>query len=145
MPPALSLPLAVCSPTAYNGWTYTQKHNALAVSGKLSVHGQDVSLQHALGSYDFSAGYMRRDTSWRWASINTQTNFGTLGLNLAAGVNETGLTENALWINGERHLLSGVQFDFNRMHDNHAWSITSHDGSVALRFIRNNVVSGSNL
>ncbi|KGJ88115.1 DUF2804 domain-containing protein [Thalassotalea sp. ND16A] len=109
-----SLPLAMCSPTGYNGWTYTQKHNGLRVTGKLSVNQKTINLNQALAGYDFSAGYMRRETSWRWASINTQTDIGIIGLNLAAGVNETGDSENVLWLNGKRHYLPTVQFDFKR-------------------------------
>jgi len=111
-PPPLSLPMSLCTPTGYNGWTYTQKHNGLKVSGRLTIKDEPQPLNFALGGYDFSAGYMRRETSWRWASINAQVEQGVLGLNLAAGVNETGATENVLWINGERHLLPGVKFDF---------------------------------
>ncbi|MBV7315914.1 DUF2804 domain-containing protein [Shewanella sp. NIFS-20-20] len=133
-PMPLSLPLALCNPTGYSGWTYTQKHNALAVKGRLEINGTSVSLIDAIGGYDFSAGYMRRDTSWRWASMNALTDVGTIGFNLAAGVNETGLTENVFWCNGERHLLGPVHFEFNRKAPSDPWLITSVDGRVNLRF-----------
>ncbi|GAA4903459.1 DUF2804 domain-containing protein [Ferrimonas pelagia] len=136
----LSLPLAVCTPTGYNGWTYTQKHNALALSGSLSIDGAKQPVASMLAGYDFSAGYMRRETSWRWASINAQLPDGArLGLNLAAGVNETGTTENALWIDGERYLLGPVHFRFERHRPGGAasgrvWRIVSDDGRVDLHF-----------
>jgi hypothetical protein len=129
-----SLPLSICTPTAYSGWTYTQKHNALSVSGTLDVNGGNVDLGNALASYDFSAGYMRRETSWRWASINTRIQHKLLGLNLAAGVNETGSCENALWIDGRRHLLNPVHFSFDRDHIKQDWHIHSDDGRVELNF-----------
>ncbi|NOH24964.1 DUF2804 domain-containing protein [Vibrio europaeus] len=132
--PANSLPLSVCTPTAYSGWTYTQKHNALTVTGKLEVDGNRVDLNDALASYDFSAGYMRRETSWRWASINTRDENTLLGLNLAAGVNETGSCENALWVNGQRHLLNPIHFTFDRDHVEQDWHVYSEDGRVSLRF-----------
>ncbi|AVT48388.1 DUF2804 domain-containing protein [Shewanella baltica] len=136
----LSLPMAMCSPTGYNGWTYTQKHNGLTVKGSLIVAHEPQPLNHALAGYDFSAGYMRRDTSWRWASINARIHEGIMGLNLAAGVNETGATENVFWINGERHLLGPVQFEFDR----HAtlgaevWRVYSQNGQVDLQFAARN-------
>ncbi|GGB61127.1 DUF2804 domain-containing protein [Shewanella inventionis] len=133
-PAPLSLPLCVCTPTGYNGWTYTQKHNGLAVSGQLTIHHEPQPLQYALAGYDFSAGFMRRETSWRWASINAQTEAGVIGLNLAAGVNETGQTENVMWINGERHLLGAAHFDFNRYSQPDMWHITTNDGQVDLYF-----------
>lgn len=139
-PAPLSLPMAMCSPTGYNGWTYTQKHNGLAVKGSLTVEHEPQPLNQALAGYDFSAGFMRRDTSWRWASINAQIEGGTMGLNLAAGVNETGANENVFWINGERHLLGPVQFEFDRHASQGAevWRIYSHNGQVELQFSARN-------
>ncbi|MGL4613307.1 MAG: DUF2804 domain-containing protein [Shewanella sp.] len=141
-PPALSLPMALCTPTGYNGWTYTQKHNGLAVKGRLMVDHEPQPLNLALAGYDFSAGFMRRDTSWRWASISAQIAQGIMGLNLAAGVNETGANENVFWINGERHLLGPVQFEFVRRSGDsdrdsgaEVWRIYSLNGQVNLQFV----------
>ncbi|MCL1146132.1 DUF2804 domain-containing protein [Shewanella marinintestina] len=138
-PEPLSLPMAMCNPTGYSGWTYTQKHNALKVSGSLVINHEPQPLQRAAAGYDFSAGYMRRETSWRWASINSLTKDGSsIGLNLAAGVNETGCHENVFWCNGERHLLGAVHFDFIRqisdMEPAKSWRIYSENGQVDLRF-----------
>lgn len=132
--PPLSLPLSLSTPTGYNGWTYTQKHNALAVTGELTIYSEPQPLQHALASYDFSAGYMRAKTAWRWASINAITSQGTIGLNLAAGVNETGNTENVMWVNGQRHFLGAANFLFNRHISDDFWQITTNDGQVDLTF-----------
>ncbi|MDN3680802.1 DUF2804 domain-containing protein [Vibrio tapetis subsp. quintayensis] len=129
-----SMPLSVCTPTAYSGWTYTQKHNALSVKGSLKVDDVVIELEDALAGYDFSAGYMRRETSWRWASISTQIDGSLLGLNLAAGVNETGSCENALWVDGRRHLLNSVHFTFDRDHIEQDWHIHSEDGRLDLHF-----------
>lgn len=136
----LSLPMAMCSPTGYNGWTYTQKHNGLSVKGRLTVEQEPQPLNYALAGYDFSAGYMRRDTSWRWASISAQIDGGIMGLNLAAGVNETGCNENVFWINGERHLLGPVQFEFDRHATQGAevWRVYSQNGQVDLQFVARN-------
>lgn len=129
-----SLPLSLCTPTGYSGWTYTQKHNGLTVDGSLEVDGEIIDLSQALASYDFSGGYMRRETSWRWASLNTNIQGNIIGLNLAAGVNETGNNENALWINGQRQLLSPILFDFKRQQAQQAWHIHSTDGRIELNF-----------
>ncbi len=140
-PPVLSLPMAMCSPTGYSGWTYTQKHNGLKPAGELTINGEPQPLNKALAGYDFSAGYMRRETSWRWASINAHTHDGIVGLNLAAGVNETGCNENVFWINGERHLLGPVHFNFQRTtsakggrETQASWRIYSDNGQVELSF-----------
>lgn len=133
-PESESLPLMLCTPTAYSGWTYTQKHNALTIHGQMSVKGQPQDLSNAVAGYDFSAGYMRRETSWRWASINHRSEDKSIGLNFAAGVNETGHCENVVWIDGERHLMPPVQFEFSRMHQEASWRITSQDKRIDLIF-----------
>ncbi|WP_440885192.1 DUF2804 domain-containing protein [Vibrio campbellii] len=133
-PESESLPLMLCTPTAYSGWTYTQKHNALTIHGQMSVKGQPQDLSNAVAGYDFSAGYMRRETSWRWASINHRSEDKSIGLNLAAGVNETGNCENVIWIDGERHLMPPVHFEFSRMHQEASWRITSQDKRIDLIF-----------
>lgn len=133
-PESESLPLMLCTPTAYSGWTYTQKHNALAVQGEMSVKGQPQELTNAVAGYDFSAGYMRRETSWRWASINHHSENKRIGLNFAAGVNETGHCENVIWIDGERYLMPPVQFVFSRLHQEASWRITSQDKRIDLIF-----------
>ncbi|MGI5308599.1 DUF2804 domain-containing protein [Rheinheimera sp. WS51] len=127
-------PLAMCTPTGYNGWTYTQKHNALGLSGHLAYKGNTLDLSSALAGYDFSAGYMRRETSWRWASISAELTEGCFGLNLAAGVNETGFTENVFWLNGQKEHLTGVAIELNPTKPDAEWLIHSADKRIQLVF-----------
>ena len=56
------------------------------------------------------------------------------GLNMAAGVNETGLCENALWFDGQIQHLSPASFVFDRKDDTKAWQISSLCGEVQLEF-----------
>jgi hypothetical protein len=135
-------PIALCNPTGYQGLTYTEKNLALPVSGQLvdKTRQQAFDLTKALGGYDYSAGFMRRETSWRWACLQGVTADGRrLAINLAAGVNETGLTENALWLDGERHLLSPAQFRFQRASASTTpgsvtWQLTTLAGELELEF-----------
>lgn len=127
-------PLALCAPTAYQGLTYTEKNNALQVLGELKLAGKPFDLSQALGGYDFSAGFMRRQTNWRWASINSNVQGQPFGLNLANGVNETGLCENALWYQGRIQHLSPVQFVFSRAEPERNWQVSTLCGEVALEF-----------
>ena len=129
-----SLPLALCTPTGYSGWTYTQKHNTLNVKGDISILGKSLDLGEALASYDFSSGYMRRETSWQWANINSRNTSCTLGLNISSGVNETGATENTLWVDGHKHAVSPVIFRINRDETDDVWVIGSLDGDINLTF-----------
>lgn len=131
---ASQMPLALCAPTGYNGWTYSEKSNALAVSGTVELQGKSQDLTQALAGYDFSAGFMRRQTSWRWASISAVVEGKAFGLNMAAGVNETGLCENALWFNGQIQHLSPACFVFDRKDDTKVWQVSSLCGEVQLEF-----------
>ncbi|GAB60119.1 hypothetical protein RNAN_3133 [Rheinheimera nanhaiensis E407-8] len=127
-------PLALCTPTGYNGWTYTQKHNALPLNGTLSYRGKPLDVTAALAGYDFSAGFMRRETSWRWGSISALLPQGRFGLNLACGVNETGTTENGLWLNGQWQSLPPVAITLNRQQPQTPWQYHDDSGRVKLQF-----------
>ncbi|WP_233079214.1 DUF2804 domain-containing protein [Rheinheimera soli] len=132
---AQQMPLALNAPTGYNGFTYTEKSNALKVSGSLELQGKTLDLTQALAGYDFSAGFMRRQTSWRWASINAMVEGKAFGLNMAAGVNETGLCENALWFDGQIQHLSPASFVFDRKDDKKPWQVSCLCGEVQLEFM----------
>ena len=58
------MPLALCAPTGYNGFTYTEKSNALKVSGKLELQGKSLDLTQALAGYDFSSSAARMDCNF---------------------------------------------------------------------------------
>jgi len=130
-------PLAVCARAGYAGWVYTQKATALACSGSVQWADRkyDIESIGALACVDWSAGYMRRETSWNWGSLSCKLADGRhLGFNLAAGVNETGFTENGLWLDGTLHKIDMVDFQFNRYDSKQTWVLRSNDGIINLSF-----------
>jgi len=133
-------PLAVCARAGYTGWVYTQKATALICKGSVSwgLAGEniyDLESIGALACVDWSAGYMRRETSWNWGSLSCKLADGRhLGFNLAAGVNETGFTENGLWLDGTLHKIDMVDFQFNRYEPKQTWVLRSNDGIINLSF-----------
>lgn len=129
-------PLRVCSRAGYNGWVFTRKSAGLPVTGRLRWGEKTYTIDETLcGTIDWSCGFMRRETAWNWACIAGITEEGrTVGLNLAAGVNETGVTENALWVDGERVKLDLARFDFDRYKPDAPWRVTTSDGRVILNF-----------
>jgi hypothetical protein len=130
-------PLAVCTRAGYTGWVYTQKSTALVCKGNVEWGGRkyDIKSIGALASVDWSAGYMRRETSWNWASLScTLPDDRRLGFNLAAGVNETSYTENGLWLDGKLYKIDMVDFKFNRFNSKQAWILRSNDDVINLRF-----------
>lgn len=66
---------------------------------------------HALVNLDWTLGFMRHETNWFWSCITTELPDGrTFMLNLSMGVNETGVSENACWIDGQIYYLPPVLF-----------------------------------
>ncbi|MBR9869766.1 MAG: DUF2804 domain-containing protein [Gammaproteobacteria bacterium] len=125
----------VC-PAGYTGWVFTRKSAGLPVEGEVRW-GQQIwrTEEKSRGSVDWSCGFMRRETAWNWACLAGQTDDGVaIGLNLAAGVNETGMTENALWLDGQRFVLGAARFEFNRYQQDAKWRVTTEDGKVELSF-----------
>src|SRR5690606_12721121 len=126
-----SQPLAICTPTGRRGWTFTQKEPLTAVSGHLRIkenskfnvniaHTSDASDTKAQqidfadttsANLDWTLGYMRHKTNWFWSCINSYLPDGRhFTLNLSMGVNETGASENACWLDGQIVYLPPVMF-----------------------------------
>ncbi|PVZ69658.1 DUF2804 domain-containing protein [Pelagibaculum spongiae] len=136
--PANFEPLSVCTKTGINGWTFTRKSAGLPVTGILDFENQQTDLQQAgfLGSLDWSCGYMRRETCWNWVCISGKlANGKNFGVNLAAGVNETGFTENVMWVDNQRIKLDMALFNYQQGDDKKPWKIITSDGNLELEFI----------
>lgn len=130
-------PLAICSRAGYDGWVFTQKSAAQPCRGSVQwgTSTYDLADLGALGAVDWTAGFMRRETFWNWASLSCYLPDGRrLGFNFAAGVNETGFTENALWLDGRLIKVDMVNFEFERYHPENAWVLRSNDGVIDLKF-----------
>ena len=129
-------PLRLVCPAGYNGWVFTRKSAGLAVDGEVRWGGQAWRCdEQTRASIDWSCGFMRRETAWNWACLAGVAEDGTsIGLNLAAGVNETGMTENALWLDGQCIKLGAARFVFDRYRAGSEWRVTTEDGRVDLAF-----------
>lgn len=129
-------PLRLVCPAGYNGWVFTRKSAGLAAEGEIRWGHQIWRCDETTrGAIDWSCGFMRRETAWNWASLAGKLPDGrSLGLNLAAGVNETGMTENALWLDGQCQKLGAARFSFDRYSPGSDWHVTTADGRVDLHF-----------
>lgn len=129
-------PLRLVCPAGYNGWVFTRKSAGLPVEGEIRWGHRIWRCDNTTrGAIDWSCGFMRRETAWNWASLSGMLPDGrSLGLNLAAGVNETGMTENALWLDGQCQKLGAARFRFDRHHPGGDWHVTTDDGRVNLHF-----------
>jgi hypothetical protein len=130
--------LRICTPTGPTGWTYAQKVAGCPAIGKVVSEFGHIDLMDdlACAHHDYTAGFLRPETFWNWACISDRTKDGgtIIGANLSNGVNETGFTENAYWINGTRHKVDTLMFDYDDEDLRKPWHITSYDGAVDLTF-----------
>lgn len=132
--------MALCTPTAVNGWVYAQKTAALKVQGTIDCALGNYPLEsvNCYGHHDFSAGYMRRDTFWNWACFSgmaCQKSKLPIGLNVSWGVNETGYSENCFWVGDTLHKLPQVQFKFDRDDIHSNWRVSTENGQLDLAFV----------
>lgn len=74
---------------------------------------------------DWTLGFMRHETNWFWSCINTKlSDQRQFMLNLSMGVNETGVSENACWIDGQIYYLPPVMFRRAETDKTEVWHIS---------------------
>ncbi len=130
-------PLAVCTQTARNGWSFTQKIAGVRATGYVegSFGRHDLTEIGAFGHYDYTVGYMRRETFWNWACFAGEAQGRAIGLNLSCGVNETSFSENCFWVDGQLIPVGLATFDYDRANPaGGQWIVSTSDGSVDLTF-----------
>lgn len=134
-------PLALCTRTGINGWTYANKVAGVPVSGRIALPGAayDLAALDASGHHDFTAGYLRRETFWNWACLSGHATGDdgrrhAIGLNLSCGVNETSFSENCLWLDGQLLATGLARFDYDRQDPYRPWHVQTADGAADLRF-----------
>ncbi|MEW6185046.1 MAG: DUF2804 domain-containing protein [Thermodesulfobacteriota bacterium] len=134
----LEEPLISLTRVGLKGFNYTHKEAGLPVKGKIN-HPRgtwDIKEDQSFGVRDYTLGYLARQTFWNWASGGGRDREGNrVGFNLVQGVNETGFTENAFWINGRRIKVDVVDFRYDDRDLMKPWEIESNDGRVRLRFL----------
>ncbi len=129
-------PLRLCTRAGYRGWSFTRKAAPLPVAGTLAARGRTFVLDpgKSFAISDWTGGFLRHNTFWNWAAMATVLADGrSMGLNLSWGVNETGFTENAFWINSKMTKVDMVCF--SRDDSGRRWRITSGDGRIDLGFV----------
>lgn len=129
-------PLCLVSRIGLKGFNYTEKESSAAVEGVIKSGGVEYAAgQDAFGIIDFTAGVLSRKTFWNWASGAGRADSGEkIAFNLSQGVNETGFTENAFWINGSMVKVDTVDFVYDDRRHLSEWEIRSYDGKVKLFF-----------
>jgi Domain of unknown function (DUF2804), C-terminal/Domain of unknown function (DUF2804), N-terminal len=132
-------PLRVLNPSDPNRFTFTEKCGPLQPS-ELELSLDDKALEYdsktVTAIYDWTGGYLRRETNWYWTAFGAVLPDKTsIGANLAAFVNETYFSENAYWINNKRSRISRVIYDFDTLDPYKPWHIYDEDGTIDLTFL----------
>jgi hypothetical protein len=131
-------PLVCLTRVGLKGFNYTHKEAGIPVRGTIRHKGVswDVQEEQSFGVRDFTLGYLARQTFWNWASGGGMDKEGNrIGFNLVQGVNETGFTENAFWVNGRAIKTDVVDFRYDDLDLLKPWHIESNDGRVRLQFL----------
>ena len=106
----------------------TQKSSGMHLRGEVRAAGKNYPLNGGVASFDYSNGYLARETAWRWASAHGLE----LGFNLQAGY--FGTQENVLWLDGSLISLGQAVFEFDKANPMSPWRITTDDGLLDLQF-----------
>ncbi|MDA9912971.1 DUF2804 domain-containing protein [Candidatus Nanopelagicales bacterium] len=122
--------------------TTTVKNAALPVRGQLTLNRDgrktEFSLAAGQGGFDFTSGYLPRETSWRWAfSVGRSADNRSVGLNLTSDFSGMGgrCGENMIWLDGVPHRLNpSADISFDQTEPLKPWHITTSDGAVDLIF-----------
>ena len=131
-------PLVCLTRVSLKGFSYTHKEAGIPVRGTIRHKGVswDIQEEQSFGVRDYTLGYLARQTFWNWASGGGMDKEGNrIGFNLVQGVNETGFTENAFWVNGRVVKTDVVDFRYDDLDLLKPWHIESNDGRVRLQFL----------
>ena len=131
-------PMVCLTRVGLKGFNYTHKEAGIPVQGKIRHKNRswDIRQDRSFGVRDYTLGHLARRTFWNWASGGGMDRAGNrIGFNLVQGVNETGFTENAFWINGRIVKTDVIDFRYDDLDLMKPWHIASNDGRVRLRFL----------
>ncbi len=130
--------LNVADPLKNDRFAYTTKVMCMPATGIIRV-GQDAwecSQKDALGTLDWSRGFLEAVTQWKWATASGHDQQGhVVGFNLCSGFHDGGDNENALVCDGRLTKLGAVSFTYDQAHILQPWHIESPDGRVDLSFV----------
>ncbi len=131
-------PLRVLNPSDPNRFTFTEKCSPLSADTfEMSLDGENLPFESkaVTAIYDWTGGYLRRETNWYWTAFGALLPDGTsIGTNLAAFVNETYFSENAFWINNKRTRVSRVIYDIDPLDPYKSWHVYDEAGTLDLTF-----------
>jgi len=130
-------PLKIVIPAGHNGWTFTEKCSNINDFKNLSIifNGEKLDFTNPSLIYDWSGGYLKRETNWVWASFSGLNSDNKLvGANFAAMVNETYNTENIYWIDKDSYKEEAIRFKYDKSSIYDTWILENKAKTIKLEF-----------
>lgn len=131
-------PLRLLAPANHNGWVFTEKsalHKPLSFEIIFNKSKLNTDKENTFLTYDWSAGFMKRETNWTWASFSGLNNENqTTGANFASFVNETYCSENIYWENNNKFKAEQIIFEYENNNPNKKWFIYNKNKEIDLIF-----------
>jgi hypothetical protein len=137
-------PLKVVTPAGHNGWTFTEKCSNINEFEYFSIKFESNELDFKSASlvYDWSGGYLKRETNWLWASFSgLNSNNKLIGANFAAMVNETYETENIYWIGKDAFKQDNIIFNYDKNNVYAPWIIENKNKTAFIEFLPQNEIN----
>lgn len=120
--------LSLCVPLPGGRWNYTHKFMAFRVDGAVTIDGREHRFdpETSFGTLDFTKMYALRHAIWKWIAFSGRTKQGkVIGMNLVDPTPEGPISENAVWIDGQREQVIDVQIAVEGDTTTMPWSCTA--------------------
>jgi hypothetical protein len=109
-------------------WNYTHKFMSFRVDGSVVIGGREYRFEpeSSFGTLDFTKMYALRHAIWKWVALCGRTKQNkVIGLNLVDPTPDAPISENAVWIDGQREQLLDVQIAVDGDTTTTPWSCTA--------------------
>ncbi len=115
-------PLSACASLSDGRFDFTQKRVGLTASGTIAHRGRTFRVENGRAGLNFTHGYLRRETSWRWAFGMGEASGRKLAFNFSEGF-VSGGAENVLFLDGAPLGAGPIAFSFDPKDPRAPWHL----------------------
>jgi hypothetical protein len=113
---------SACADLGNARFDFTQKRCGLTAGGTIVHQGRTFAVENGRAGLDYTHGYLKRETAWRWAFGMGESAGRKLAFNFSEGFLETG-SENTLFFDGAPCSVGPIQFEFDAKNVNASWTL----------------------
>jgi len=114
--------MSACADLGDGRFDFTQKRTGLTASGTIAHRGRTFRVECGRAGLDLTHGYLRRETSWRWAFGMGEATGRKLAFNFSEGF-VSGGAENVLFLDGAPHAAGPIAFSFDPKDPGAPWHL----------------------